>query len=94
LQFKIFVKVQDGQVSSLGEARTRQKGIARLMEFLRGLGELERLAILHTNAEADARQFLADYNPDERITPIVVHVTPVIGVHVGPNGLGFAVVVR
>lgn len=92
LRVKPFLEVRDGQVHRLGEARTRQNGIKRLMQFLLDLNALERLAILHTNAEADARRFLADLAPDLPTTPLIVNVTTIIGTHVGPNGLGFAAV--
>ncbi|MEW5869969.1 MAG: DegV family protein [Chloroflexota bacterium] len=94
LRVKPFLEVREGQVLRLGEARTRQNGVKRLMQFLLSLNALERLAILHTNAEADARQFLADLAPDLPTTPLIVNVTTIIGTHVGPNGLGFAAVPR
>lgn len=94
LRIKPFVELRGGQVFSLGEARTRQKGIRRLMEFARKLGPLERLAVLHTNAESDARRFLADLAPQIPSEPLVVNVTTVIGTHVGPNGLGIAALVK
>ena len=92
LQVKPFVEVKDGQVLSRGEARTRRKGIERLKEFLARLQPLERLAILHTNAEQDARQFASELPFELSETPMMINVTPVIGTHVGPNGLGFAAV--
>lgn len=94
LQIKPIIELKSGRVFSRGEARTRQKGIQRLMEILRGLGDLERLAILHTNAESDARHILEELNPQLLYPPIVVNVTTIIGTHVGPNGLGFAAVTR
>jgi DegV family protein with EDD domain len=95
LQVKPFIEVREsGKVVSLGEARTRSKGIAKLKELLLGLGDLERLAILHTSAEADARQILADLQIHLPTEPLIVNVTTVIGTHVGPNGLGFAAVLR
>jgi fatty acid kinase fatty acid binding subunit len=94
LRIKPFVELRGGQVFSLGEARTRQKGIGRLMELARKLGPLERLAILHTNAESDARKFLSDLAPQIPTEPLVVNVTTVIGTHVGPNGLGIAALVK
>jgi DegV family protein with EDD domain len=94
LQIKPFVEVRGGKVLSLGESRTRSKGISRLKQFLRGLGDLERLAILHTNAENDARQFLDEVKPMLPTQPLIINVTTVIGVHVGPNGLGIAAVVK
>lgn len=94
LQIKPIIELKNGRVFSRGEARTRQKGIQRLIEILRGLGDLERLAILHTNAESDARHILEELNPQLLYPPIVVNVTTIIGTHVGPNGLGFAAVTR
>jgi fatty acid kinase fatty acid binding subunit len=94
LHLKAFVEVKYGRVLSLGEARTRRKGIERLKEFLKNLGPVERLAILHTNAETDARQILKDTAPNLAFRPLVVNITTIIGTHVGPNGLGFATVVH
>jgi DegV family protein with EDD domain len=94
LQIKPLVEIRSGQVFRLGEERTRRKGIERLMKLLRDLGKLERLAILHTNAEDEALRFLDNLRPDLPVQPFCVNVTPIIGAHVGPNGLGFAAVVR
>ena len=94
LHLKPFVEVRDGQVLSLGETRTRRRGIEHLRELLYRLGPLERLAILHTNAEDDARQFLSSLTMDVPPDPLVVNITTVIGTHTGPNGLGFATVIR
>ena len=94
LQIKPFVELKDGIVLSLGESRTRRKGIQRLREFLTRLGSLERLAILHSNAEEDARQFLDDLHISTPFPPLIVNVTTVIGNHVGPNGLGYVAVIR
>lgn len=95
LQVKPFVEVrEEGKVISLGESRTRSKGVTRLKELMLGMGELERLAILHTRAEADARQILSDIRNRLPFEPLIVNVTTVIGTHVGPNGLGFAAVLK
>jgi DegV family protein with EDD domain len=95
LRVKPFVGVRmDGQISSLGEARTRKKGIKRLYQFLNELGPLERLAILHTNAEEEAQQMLSDFLGRVSTRPLLVNITTVIGTHVGPNGLGFSAVVK
>jgi len=90
LNIKLLVEVKDGLVQRLGEVRTRGKGIARLLAILHDLGPLERLAILHTNAESEARQILESFAPQLPTVPLLVNITTVIGAHVGPNGLGFA----
>jgi DegV family protein with EDD domain len=93
LSIKPFVEVRQGEVHSLGETRTRRKGIARLLELMQSLGALERLALLHSNADEDARQLAEIMAPRLPDPPLVVNVTTVIGAHVGPNGLGFTAVV-
>ena len=94
LHIKPFLEVRGGSVHSLGETRTRRKGVQRLKKFLQELGALERLAVLHTNARHEALQFLEDLDLQLPTTPLVVNVTTVIGAHVGPNGLGFAAVLK
>jgi DegV family protein with EDD domain len=94
LQIKPFIELKEGAVTSLGECRTRGKGFQRLMEFLYQSGNLERLAILHTNAEEDALRFQSELSFDLPNPPLIVNVTTVIGTHVGPNGLGFVAVVK
>ena len=94
LQIKPFVGIADGKVIRMGETRTRQKGIERLYQMLAVLGPLEYLAILHTNAEADALQMAEHFKAAVQIHPLMVNVTSIIGVHVGPNGLGFVAVTR
>lgn len=92
LQIKPFLGVESGKVIRMGETRTRQKGIERLYQMLTELGPLENLAVLHTNAEADAIQVVEHFKTIVRHHPLIINVTSIIGVHVGPNGLGFVAV--
>ena len=94
LRIKPFLEIKDGVVLSKGKARTRKNGIQRLRKMLLDLGPLEQLAILHSNAEADARELLAEMTPRVPTRPLLVYVTTVIGTHVGPNGLGFVAIVN
>jgi DegV family protein with EDD domain len=94
LRIKPFLEIKDGVVVNIGEARTRKNGIQRLRKLLLDLGPLEQLAILHSNAEDDARELLAEVSPQVPIQPLLVYVTTVIGTHVGPNGLGFVAIVN
>ncbi len=95
LNIKPFVELRDGIVHSLGEARTRRKGVERLVSMVRNFGPLERLAILHTNAEEDARFLLERLEARvTRMPPLIVNITTIIGAHVGPNGLGVVAVTQ
>jgi len=61
--------------------------------MLRGIGPLERVAIVHTHAPdrvAELRSRVANLLPAEGV--LVADITPVIGVHIGPGAYGFAVV--
>lgn len=93
LRLKPFVGLREGEVLRLPPVRTRSRGLAQLRRLLEDLGPLEHLALLHTDAEDDARA-LADGLPNlpEGGAFQVVWVTPVIGVHVGPRGVGFVAV--
>lgn len=92
LQIRPFLGIEDGRVVRMGETRTRQKGIERLYQMLTELGPLEHLAVLHTNAEADALQVSEQFRSQVKHNPLIINVTSIIGVHVGPNGLGFVAV--
>jgi DegV family protein with EDD domain len=92
LRLHPLIELRYGVVRRLGQARTRLQGVERMLETLNSWGSLERLAVLHTNAESAARQLLEDVKSKVTVPPLLVNVTTAIGTHVGPNGLGFAVV--
>lgn len=94
LQIKPILELTGGEIINRGMARTHGKGIRQLAEVLQGLGIIENLAVLHTNAENDGQRFIDRYSPTEVTSPLLVNVTTIIGTHVGPNGLGFAAVVK
>ena len=91
-QVKPFLGIEHGTVVRMGETRTRQKGIARLYKMLAEFGPLDQLAVLHSNAQADAIRFAEAFAAQVKNPPLVINVTSIIGVHVGPNGLGFVAV--
>jgi DegV family protein with EDD domain len=91
LQIKLFVEVKHGQVQRFGQARTRRKGLARLVELGRSQ-ELERLAVLHTNSEEAGQQILEEMDHDLSHPPLLINITTIIGTHVGPNALGLTLV--
>lgn len=94
LALKPLVEMTESQVLNLGAVRTTRVANKRMHELLREVGSIEKLAILHTNAEERARDFLAAAAPNLSSPPLIVNVTPAIGAHLGPNGLGFAAVKR
>ena len=92
LDIKPVVWVYRGVVQMVSRARTRARSVQQLVESVSGLGRLESLAVLHTRAQAAALQLAHDV-ARLVLSPIpIVEVTPIIGTHVGPNGLGLAVI--
>jgi DegV family protein with EDD domain len=94
LQIKPFLGIEDGKVIRMGEARTRKKGVDRLYHMLSSLNQIDQLAVLHTNNEAEARQMVETFKTVVKHHPLIINVTSIIGVHVGPNGLGFVAVTQ
>ena len=96
LSIKPMIELIDGEVKAIGAVRTTKQADERILNFLLGLGDLERLAVLHTNAEPRARNLLSEMMSQARQSVprdiLFVNVTAVIGTHLGPNGLGFAAV--
>ena len=96
LSIKPMIELVDGEVKAIGAVRTTKQADERILKFLLERGELQRLAILHTNAEPRARNLLNEMMSHARQSVprdiLFVNVTAVIGTHLGPNGLGFAAV--
>jgi DegV family protein with EDD domain len=92
LRLHPMIELRYGIVHRLGQARTRAQGIERLIEMLNAWGPFERLAVLHTNAESLARQLMEEVKSKTTAPPLLINVTTAIGTHVGPEGLGFAMV--
>ncbi len=94
LRIKPVVQLHEGIVRLTGQVRTSSQGNTWLLKTLDRLGPLDNLAVLHTNAEARARNLLNAITLfiDGNINISVSEATPVLGVHVGPGGVGLACV--
>ncbi len=94
LQIKPIIELKEGVVTTIQRARTMSRATQAIVDLTRGYAPLERLAVLHTNSPGEAADLLArlrDVAPPDTIT---VDVTTAIGTHVGPGGLGIALVKR
>lgn len=98
LSIKPVVELRDGEVKPMAINRTTSQADEFIFNKLLEVGEMERLAILHTNAEHRARHLLGEMMKKARISVprdvLFVNVTAVIGTHLGPNCIGFAAVRR
>jgi fatty acid-binding protein DegV len=92
IQLKPILTMLNGQPGS-DRVRTSIRAEKRLIALLERNIPIERFALLHTNAIEKAEAFkrkVERYLPDREI--ITVDITPVIGAHLGPGAVGFAIV--
>jgi DegV family protein with EDD domain len=96
LSIKPLIELTNGEVKAIGAVRTTHQANERMFNLLLEGRKMERLAILHTSAEARAKGLLnVLMQKASQLAPrdiLMVNVTAVIGTHIGPNGLGFAAV--
>ena len=92
LQLKPILTMKDGLPGS-ERVRTSVKAEARIIEMLKEHSPIERFALLHTNAPEEAEAFYAkikDLIPAGEVYSM--DITPVIGVHIGPGAVGYAII--
>ena len=92
LQLKPILTMRRGLPGS-EKVRTSKKAVERLINMLKENLPIERFALLHTNAAEKAEAFknqVLDLLPKEKI--FSMDITPVIGAHIGPDAVGYALV--
>lgn len=92
LQLKPILTMYNGKPGS-ERVRTRERARQRVVEMLREAGVLERVAIVHTHALdsiTELREKAAALLPAGDI--LTMDITPVIGAHIGPGAVGFALI--
>jgi len=96
LSIKPVIELRDGEIKPMAVNRTAKQADEFVFAQLLEMGEMERLAILHTNAEPRAKLLLHAMMEKARMSVprdvLFVNVTAVIGTHLGPNCIGFAAV--
>lgn len=94
IQLKPILTMKDGLPGS-DRVRTSIRAEKRLIALLEKHIPIERFALLHTNAYKKAEEFkkkIEKHLPDEEI--FSMDITPVIGAHLGPGAVGYAIVTK
>ena len=90
---KPILRLVDGSIGLIGRPRTRRRAMDRLVSLAAAHlgGKRGRIAVMHANAPERAGELAerlrAELDPAELF---VTEFTPVIGAHVGPGLVGFA----
>jgi DegV family protein with EDD domain len=95
LQLKPLVRIDEGQIIPYERARTRNRAIDELADFVCELPTVERCAVLYATNQTDGDRLLATIAavtglPSHRLT--VSQIGPAVAAQVGPGALGVAVV--
>lgn len=94
LNVKPMIAIEDGAVAAAGRVRTRRKAMTAILDAVAARApEIERLAVLHGNAE-DLDEFLDGLAGIYDGDPVVARLGPVVGTHAGPGLLGVAYLTR
>jgi len=93
LQMKPIIRMNAGKIT-MQAARTSKGAIQHLLETLKSFGQLEAVALVHTNAPERAELLREQARSIfERVkNAYSMDVTPVIGSHIGPGAVGFVVI--
>jgi DegV family protein with EDD domain len=94
LNIKPVLMLRDGRIEPVEKVRIKSKALDRVIDLVVeqvGSRTPVRLAVLHANAEAEAKSVLetivARLHPVEQI---LTSVSPAIGTHAGPGTVGVA----
>jgi DegV family protein with EDD domain len=94
LNLKPILALQDGRVEAIERVRTKSKALDRVLELVieQAKGKTPiRLATLHANAEAEARDLLVKASAElHPVETVLSEVSPAIGAHIGPGTVGLA----
>ncbi len=92
LDLKPLLRIDEGQVVPAERTRTRARARKELVDFVRGMPHVERLAIMHASNPNEAATMADDFALTvSRDQIIIAEFGPVIATHVGPGAMGVIV---
>jgi len=92
LNVKPMITLKDGEVAPAGQARTRAKGIERLVDFAKSASNLEDVAVGYSTTPDEAQALAKRLSSIFTKEPVrVVRLGTTLGVHAGPGTLVVAV---
>lgn len=93
LKVKPILAAQDGEVIAIGRIRTKQKAVEDILSRLAERRPWSTVYVVHATTPDDLAYVSDRYRGFSPETPVITgRMTPVIGVHAGPGGLGLGCV--
>jgi len=94
LNIKPILHFEEGMIQPLSQTRTKKKGIQELLDITEerlDSRSMAEAAVVHVDCLEEGKALMEQVK--ERFNPPLLHlsdVSPVVGTHVGPGGLGLA----
>lgn len=91
LHVKPLISIVGGEIVPVENTRSQKRALERLVEIVLGSGPIQEIAVIHSAGEELAqkvKRMLAATLPEDQI--VMTETGPVLGAHVGPNGVGIA----
>jgi DegV family protein with EDD domain len=94
MNIKPLLHFEDGLITSLSQTRTKKKGVLELLDIAEdrlGGSSMVEAAVVHVDCLDEGKELMEKVK--DRFNPSNIYisdVSPVVGTHVGPGGLGLA----
>ncbi len=89
LHTKPVVRFEDGVLSPVARPRTKKKAVAEMIKRFTEEGEMQKVAVIHTAAEKEAKEAKERLKEDfPELNIDVGEIGPALGVHAGPGLVG------
>lgn len=92
LRIKPMIIIRDGEVDTLGKARTYSKGVEFIKSTAKGFGDADEISVIYSTEKEVAKQLadsLSDLLPEGK-EPFIARIGPGVGTHGGPRIVGVA----
>jgi DegV family protein with EDD domain len=92
LRVRPLLTLREGDLVTVGVARTKAKAVERLYDFARSFSRAKEIAVAYTTTHDEARSLLdriKAHFPDA--TSYLARVGPSLGTHAGPGAMGVAI---
>ena len=92
LQIKPMLTIKEGEVHPFSRPRTRQRGIAEMVEEAQRLAPLGRVCVLHSTTPDEGDEIGKRIEDTMGVEVITAQFSAVLGTHLGPRALGLAMI--
>ncbi|MEX2425770.1 MAG: DegV family protein [Thermomicrobiaceae bacterium] len=93
LQLKPLLRIEEGIVVPHARTRTRARAVSGLVHLIEEVPRLESAAIMHTSGAEDIGRLAETLTPKLSENDLIIaELSPVLSAHIGPKGLGVAIV--